>query len=295
VGQAEVFRPVLTWLHRRPDVRSVLMIHDVIPLELPDLHLPIGVRFHHSIVKNTAEFAQGMIVPSKAAGRAILQEVRKYRKAELLTHVELLPVPSEFLILAPKDAELSKSNFFIVCGAIDAHKNHLLLLDVWNRLVARHGMTAPKLLMVGTAGVTSGPALECFWRSKSIHNHVTIITGLSTPALRQLVSHARALLMPSLAEGFGLPIVEALAQHTPVVASDIPAHREAGAGGSVTYLDPTDAGAWLGCIERMAQAPRRAASQLDFQYRPKTWPDYFAGIENFFATLDRQGANRQHS
>lgn len=284
VGQTEVFRPTLTWLHRRSDIRTVLMIHDVIPLELPDLHLPIGVRFHHSIVRNTAEFARAMIVPSNAAGQAILQEVRKYRKAELPTHVELLPVPSEFLTRAPEDAELSKSNFFIICGALDAHKNHLMLLDVWTKLVARHGAKAPKLVVVGTAGVTSGPALDCFARSNSLHGCVAIVTGLSTPALRQFVAHARALLMPSLAEGFGLPIVEALAQHTPVVASDIPAHREAGAGGDVIYLEPTDTEAWLGCIEQLATTSR-ARSKLE--YRPKTWANYFAGIENFLFSLER--------
>ncbi len=298
VGQLEVFRPLLTWLHRRRDVRGVFMIHDVIPLELPEHHMPIGIRFHRSIMRNTAEFARALIVPSIAARDAIGRAMSSHDKRELPVHVELLPVSPEFLVPSPKDdAVLSKANYFIVLGAIDSYKNHLLLLEIWCALVARHGQAAPKLVIAGTPGPTSDAVLDFFRRSTSIHNHVTISSGLSTPALRQLVANARALLMPSLAEGFGLPVGEALAQHTPVLASDIPAHREAGAGGDVTYLDPRDPDAWRHCIEQMAELPRRITSgqvpayrpktYRPKTYRPKTWPDYFTGIEGFLTALEQ--------
>jgi len=89
--------------------------------------------------------------------------------------------------------------------------------------------------------------------------------------------------MPSVAEGFGLPIVEALAQGTPVLASDIPAHREAGRGGDVTYIAPEDAEPWFSRIEAFAKTPKLGVHQQPPSYKPKTWNEYFQGIEAFLS------------
>ena len=69
---------------------------------------------------------------------------------------------------------------------------------------------------------------------------VIVSSGLSTAALCQFMADARAMLMPSSAERFGWPFVEALARGTPVIPSDIPAHREASAGRNVAYEAPND-------------------------------------------------------
>jgi len=282
VGQLGVFRPLLSWLHRRPDVRAFFMLHDLIPLEYPKHHRPIGIRLHRSIVKNTAEFAHAIIVASDAVRTTVHDAMSWLGRGDLPIHVELLPVPSEFLVPAAKDAELARVPYFIVCGTIDSYKNHLLLLEVWRELVARQGARVPKLIIAGSPGVTSRTVLDVLKTSTAIHRHVILISGLSTPALRNLIAGARALLMPSLAEGFGLPIVEALAQGTPVIASDIPAHREAGRGGGVTYLSPSDAGLWSSCIGRLSSAAPADITRAR-GYQPKTWQDYFAGIESFIA------------
>jgi glycosyltransferase involved in cell wall biosynthesis len=86
--------------------------------------------------------------------------------------------------------------------------------------------------------------------------------------------------MPSLAEGFGLPIIEALAQGTPVIASDIPAHREAGKGGQVTFLDANSEDEWLREVEQTG------GSRLSGPYAPKTWDDYFRGLASFLTSSD---------
>lgn len=282
VGQLEVYRPFLSWLRRRPDVCSVLMIHDLIPLELPEHHLQIGVKLHERIVRNTAEFANALIVPSQSVNESVSRELRKHGRDNVPTHVELLPVPSEFLGPAFSDPNLVRANYFIICGTIDSYKNHLLLLKIWPDLIARLGAAAPKLIIAGSAATTSRPVIEWIENSPSIRDHVMVSAGLSTQALRSLMAGARALLMPSLAEGFGLPIVEALAQGTPVIASDIAAHREAGAGGDVSYLSPTDIAAWLSRIESFSRLPKRDEAN---PYKPKTWIHYFAGIEGFLSGL----------
>jgi glycosyltransferase involved in cell wall biosynthesis len=282
VGQLQIFRPWYWWLLRRPDVTSVFMIHDVTPIEHPTHHSPIIVRLHHRIIKNTAEFAKALIFPSYAAGDSVCAELRKHSEKRFVAHVEALPVPDEFLGNALPDVELSKAKYFIICGVIDPHKNHLFLLEIWKELIARLGAGAPKLIIAGSPQAGGEAVFKTLKADQALHSHVVIAPGISTPGLRQLMLSARALLMPSISEGFGLPIVEALAQGTAVIASDIPAHREAGRGGEVVYLPLNDRSSWVRSIEALARGPLYAARK---HYKPKTWEDYFLKIETFL-TID---------
>ncbi len=288
VGQLEVFRPTLMWLNRRPDVCSVFMLHDLIPIEYPDHHLPIGIRLHRALVTNTAEFARALIVPSRAVQASVRQAMTQRRRNDIPIHVELLPVSPEFLGPAINDPQLVNTHYFLLCGEIDLHKNQLLLMQIWQKLVARNEAQAPKLVIAGFPGVTSRPIVDFFRNCTAIHGHVVLASGLSTPALRQLMINARALLMPSLAEGFGLPIVEALAQGTPVLASDIPAHREAGKDGDVTYIAGDNADEWLSRIEAFSKSAKSADRMRASTYKPRTWNDYFTGIEAFLSEVARR-------
>ncbi len=93
--------------------------------------------------------------------------------------------------------------------------------------------------------------------------------------------------MPSFAEGFGLPIIEALAVGTPVIASDLPAHREV-AGDLAVYRDPTDGPGWLADICMFADGHGSAAEirRRVADYRPTTWGEYFVRIERFLKTFE---------
>jgi glycosyltransferase involved in cell wall biosynthesis len=286
VGQLEVFRPILSWLHRRPDICSVFLIYDLIPLEWPEHHLRIGIKLHEAIVRNTVEFAKALIVPSQAVNISVTDELRKHGRTNVPTHVELLPVPSEFLEPTTETRDLQGANYFIICGTIDSYKNHMLLLKIWPELITRLGASAPKLVIAGSAGVTSRAVINEIENAPSLRSHVILAPGLSTQSLRRLMANARALLMPSLAEGFGLPIVEALAQGTPVIASDIPPHREAGVGANMSFLPPTDGAAWISRIEQFSRM-RKEEYAVSAPYKPKTWTDYFNGIEAFLADASK--------
>jgi glycosyltransferase involved in cell wall biosynthesis len=281
VGQLTILRAFFWWLKHRPDVSAVFMVHDAIPIEYPDLHVRVGVKLHNSILRNIAEFASALILPSCAARDSVLGHLASLKCHEKKSHVELLPVPSPFLEDVGPDPDLIGKEYFITCGVIDAHKNHLTLLRAWEILVRRHGKGAPRLLIAGLPGVTSAVALEYLQRSESLHSHVMVASGLSTPALRQMMRDSRGLLMPSVAEGFGLPIVEGLAQKVPVIASDIPAHREAGAGGEVIYVDALNAEKWAEAVDRV----RAKRNEEPGAYIPKTWEQYFLGIERFIHPL----------
>jgi glycosyltransferase involved in cell wall biosynthesis len=91
---------------------------------------------------------------------------------------------------------------------------------------------------------------------------ITHVTGLTRVELAEAYRRAGVVLMPSAAEGFGLPVIEALACGAAVVASDIPALREAG-GPAVTFAPVGDVPAWSDRVAKLLAAPAVAPSRAD--------------------------------
>jgi glycosyltransferase involved in cell wall biosynthesis len=289
VGQVGLAIPrIVSWLRQRPDVKSVFMLHDVIPLERPELVSSRDCRRHRRIIDRTARYASGLIASTAASREAVLNALLLRGRTTIPVETVLFPVASVFLENDGPDQELCERDYFVVCGTIEPRKNHHLLLNVWRKLVAQRGQHAPKLVIVGSPGWGAGPVLDTLERCQSLHGQVILARGLSSPALRRLVSHAKALLMPSFAEGFGLPIIEALAVGTPVIASDLPAHREI-AGNLAVYRDPTDRAGWLADVCMFADGTGTAAEirRRVAQYRPTTWSEYFIRIERFLKTFEQ--------
>lgn len=259
------------WLDRRPDIWSAFMLHDVIPIEEPTLVAPSSVRFHDQMVATTARHADGLIVTTQSAKAAVLKALADKGRLEIPTLAAMLPLHSGFDTPCAPDPVLAQTAYFVVCGAIEPRKNLILLLDVWRDLVARLGPDTPHLVVVGTPNFQGDRILGAFADSAETRPFIHVVSGLSTAALKVLVAGARALLMPSLAEGFGLPIVEADALGCPVIASDIPAHREV-MGRDCTLLPPRDAGLWVNAVLAAHGAttrpePRPSASLLSDRQR----------------------------
>ena len=289
VGQVGLAIPrIVSWLRQRPDVKSVFMLHDVIPLERPELVSRRDYRRHGTIIDRTARYASGLIASTAAAREAVLNALCLRGRPTIPVETVPFPVAPVFLQNDAPDQELCERDYFVVCGTIEPRKNHHLLLNVWRELVDQRGPRAPKLVMVGSPGWGSRSVLHALEQSWPLRDRVILARGLSSPALRRLIVHAKALLMPSFAEGFGLPIIEALAVGTPVIASDLPAHREI-ADNLAVYRDPTDRAGWLADICMFADGTRKAAEirRRIAQYRPTTWSEYFIRIECFLKTFEQ--------
>ena len=207
------------------------------------------------------------------------------RVAHLGTDPAELPSTSRSTIL-PASPE---APYFVCVATIEPRKNHLLLLNVWRRLVETLGSTAPKLVLIGRRGWENENAIDMIERCTALSGHVIEASDMSDRAMQAMLGGAQALLLPSFAEGFGMPVSEALAAGVPVICSDIAALREVG-GETPDYLDPLDGLGWLEAVIAYSRpgSPRRAA-QLDrmAQWRPVSWAEHIDVVE---ATIDSVGS-----
>ena len=124
---------------------------------------------------------------------------------------------------------------YLTVGTIEPRKNHVLLLDAFDQIWTRFPDAA--LCIVGRIGWLCEDLVERIVRHPQYGRALFMFNDLSDSELAYCYQHAKGLLFPSHAEGFGLPVVEALQHRLPVLVSDIPIHREVGRD-FCTYFDP---------------------------------------------------------
>lgn len=243
------------WLDHRPDVTAAFMLHDTIPLDMPEKVSPSSVAHHARMIRTTARHAHALITTTRHANRQVMRALAREGRERLPILVRGLPLSESFSYGGRAPEWLARHSYFVVCSTIEPRKNHALLFEVWRQLVERDAKAAPHLVVVGGRGWKSDEILRRV-DTPRLHARIHHVSGLSTPALGRLMQGAQALLSPSLAEGFGLPVLEAGMLGVPVFASDIPSHREIVRPG-MQLLPPHDAQAWLDAIVRHRRPENR--------------------------------------
>ena len=266
------------------DVRPVYFVHDLIPITHPQFCRSGEQTKHRTRMRTVLTTSAGVIANSGVT----LGELSTFARQEGLAN------PPSVSALLGSDAVPAGSTSvrperptFVVVGTIEARKNHLMLLQLWTRLIERMGTTAPHLLIIGQRGWECEDVLDLLDSSERLKIAVTELNQCDDRSLAGHLSGARALLFPSIVEGYGLPLVEALRAGVPVIASDVPVFREI-AGGIPDYLDPVDLPAWertvLSYSEFDSMQREQQLRRLD-SYRAPTWGDHFAAVDPWIDRL----------
>jgi glycosyltransferase involved in cell wall biosynthesis len=266
---------------RRERARFVPFVHDLIPLDYPEYARPRGAAKCRRKLATVTALADGVLVNSHATARALAPYLAAAGR-RVPVHVAPL-APS--LPKPPRPAQApAGAPYFVMLGTIEPRKNHLLMLNIWRRLAQELGpQRLPRLVLIGRRGWENENILDLLDRNEILRGVVEERGRLPDREASALIGAARALLMPSFAEGYGLPVAEALSLGTPVIASDLPALREAG-GLAAEYLDPLDGAAWRAAILDYAEPDsERRGRQLARMtgWRPSTWTAHVAGVMDF--------------
>lgn len=286
IGTADVLVQVSPHhLHRTARMRAIIaqenarficLVHDLIPIEFPEYARPGGKALHEVRMANVAELADAVIVNSAATGASLSRWIAARGTAAPPVHVALLG--TEMLPYAAPFEREDHKPYFVCLGTIEPRKNHLLLLHLWRHMAqTMQPCDVPQLIVIGRRGWENEQIIDLLERCSVLKPFVTELNGCGDEQLAAFLRGAQGLLMPSFAEGYGMPIAEALLAGTPVIASDLLAHREAGRA-VPDYLDPLDGLGWQNAILDYTQNGKLRQAQIDrlSQWRAPDWNEHIA-------------------
>lgn len=219
--------------------QTVLMVHDVAAKNTPGAYNWFEKWYSMFTAEEAITKLPSILVPTLAVKNDLLQLFPKVNEAKIqVVHHGINPIffsepnQSEGLVVLEK-YKLSKP-YVVAVGRIETKKNSAGLVEAFAE-ACRLGYTG-KLVLVGKPG-HGYEAVERAIKKNKVSELVLIIPWVENTELVTIVREAQALMFPSLAEGFGLPILEAMALGVPVVASDLPVLREV-AGNAAHFVPP---------------------------------------------------------
>ena len=282
--EADVLLAPVPELPLRPlSTPAIAVIHDVSQIAAPKLYgWAKWIRFsagHRHILSS----ADAVVCVSHATLVAL-----RYTVSDSVEHVRVIGEGPQSL---PAIAEPGwrRRPYLLVVGRLVPHKNLPTLVEGF----ARSGL-APHLdlVLAGPADEKARADLERHSERHGVAEHVEQLGFLSPERLAVAYRHATALALPSLIEGFGLPVLEAMRVGTPVVASGLPALHEV-AGDAALFVDrPLDPDAWAGALKRLVEdgALRGRLSRAGRARAAKfSWERAAAGFAELIGELSNGG------
>jgi glycosyltransferase involved in cell wall biosynthesis len=230
------------------------------------------------------ERAHAIITSSSDVSARIRRQFKSVNLPDIPILVEPLPSPLEFAA----HLDLSAPHFapyFITIGTIEPRKNHSFLFNIWRSL--KLADFDSKLLLVGKRGWENEQIIRELELTPELQGRIVEISNLPPAHLKWFITNALALLMPSFAEGYGLPLVEALSEGVPVVCSDISVFREVSQG-KARFRSPLDGLGWIEDIKLIAMPQsqlRVGLVESAKAFRPPTWVEYFKRVEEFLSQI----------
>jgi glycosyltransferase involved in cell wall biosynthesis len=199
--------------------RSVVTIHDLIPLKFPEYYNTFQRSYAHLLMSHAVRGAGSVLVDSEFTKNDILDTFRVNERRIVVAHLgvtdEFRPVMSKHKIAALRKKFDLPGPFILFVGNIKPHKGIAVLFKALALL--KHPDV--DLVFVGEKPFQNAALLGAA-NELHIEKRIHQIGRLSQGELVLAYNAAEVLAMPSLYEGFGLPVLEAMACGTPVVASD---------------------------------------------------------------------------
>jgi glycosyltransferase involved in cell wall biosynthesis len=236
-------------------VDLILVLHDTILMKnfrRPDLHGWVMDSYRSRQIPHSVARARLVVTGSEDARADIL---RAFPTAD----VRIIPctVPSRWFQPAPLE---SRDGYLLMVTSLAPHKNAAGAIEAYAQYVRRAGCEARPLKVVGlyNSSATFRNQLE----ELGIASAVTFLPFVSEEELIRIYQGAAALLFPSFAEGFGIPMLEAMATGTPVIAAHATSLPEVG-GDAAIYFDPRNTDDMAETLESVLKSERLLSEMAD--------------------------------
>jgi glycosyltransferase involved in cell wall biosynthesis len=234
----------------KSDAPLVVTAHDAAPLIYPETYPRRGRRFHTQGLAAAAKRADLVITVSESAAEELstYTAIPRERMRVVPNGVDLEIAGDAQVEATRRELELDDAPYVFWIGSLEPRKNVGTLVDAFVRW-ALHTDLPHRLVLAGPAGWLEDEA-SVLAPARRLGDRVRTLGRVGDPALSALYRGADLFAFPSLHEGFGIPVLEAMAQETPVIAADIPALREIASGAAV-LRSPDDPDAWVAALDNL--------------------------------------------
>lgn len=210
--------------------RFVVMVHDLIPLRFPQRFSPL-TPYHRYYIPQVITQSQHIICNSQATAKDITDFFN-------IPTSKITPIPLAHDRTHFRFLNLPTSNYFLYIGRQDPYKNLQRLISAFAALPNRGDY---ELWLAGPSDRRYTPILQAQIESLSITQQVKFLNYVDYSELPKIINRAIALVFPSLWEGFGLPVLEAMACGTPVITSNLSSLPEV-VGEAAILINPYNVG-----------------------------------------------------
>ena len=247
-GKVDVFVDS-EWFHpRQASGKRVSIVYDLGPLLHPDWVDEQTRRFHLRMLESLKQRADRIVCISEATASDVVRELGVDRERISIVYPG---VDEAFFDAKPAPpAILGGAPYVLAVGTLNERKNLGVLIDAFAVVAKRNSEV--QLVIVGSPD-RDAERIRRRIREQGIESRTTLLGFVSDLELPGIVAGASVLVFPSLFEGYGMPVVEAMAAGTPVVASSAASIDEA-TGGAAIRFDPRDAQALAGALAKVLRA-----------------------------------------
>lgn len=253
-----------------PTTRVSLMIYDLLPLHLPNNFLPIAVENYVHQLRLMARCK--ILLTDSAHLPPVVESSIQMMEGTSLPKIRACPLHIAGKWLTSSVYRAPNELRFLQVGALETRKNHHLTLSAFSQL-----SIAPRTLsLVGRKVKLSRMIAELIDQVNGAGGIVEFHHSFTDEQIIELSRSITAVVYPSIAEGYGLPILEGLAMGLPVIASDIAPHRQFSEVGGIVYFDPTSVTSLMLAMEFVADPENNWKLRSSIRFEripadPTTW------------------------
>lgn len=273
----------------------VTFIHDLTPIKFPQHHRWLSQKLQNIFLNRILQKSD-LIITNSQHTRKDLNNYYPFTtdksKAILLGKDNYYKATEDLSVL--KKYNLTKHQYFLNVGTVEPRKNLVTLLAAYEKYCAQYGTETPLVIAGGKGWKTEefDLALEQHPFKSSIH----LLGFVPREDLPKLYTGATAMIYPSLYEGFGFPILEAMSCGAPVICSNTSSMPEVG-GAIPYYISPTDVElltSHMRDVSLLTQEGRKALKEKSIQQSEKfSWDKHVSEMISTIDTFLSRKRNRQ--